>query len=68
MHWIYHTVRHVLVAWGYWAVLIGLLGEDAGLPLPGETILMFSAFLAHKDSQLSLFWIIVVGIIRAKSP
>lgn len=65
MHWIYHWVRWFLVHWGYWAVLIGLLGEDMGLPLPGETVLMFSAFLAAKTHQLSLVWIIVVGIIAA---
>lgn len=65
MHWIYHTVRYALVHYGYWAVLIGLLGEDMGLPLPGETVLMFSAFLAAKTHQLSIVWIIVVGILAA---
>lgn len=58
-------VRHLLVSWGYWAVLLGLLAENAGVPLPGETILMFSSFLAHKTATLSLTWIIVVGIAAA---
>jgi membrane protein DedA with SNARE-associated domain len=62
MHWLYHIIRHTLVHWGYWALLAGLLGENAGLPLPGETILMFSSFLAHKHTGLSLLWVIVVGI------
>jgi Uncharacterized membrane-associated protein len=62
MHWLYHTIRYTLVHWGYWAILAGLLGENAGLPLPGETILMFASFLAHKDTRLHLLWVILVGI------
>ena len=61
MHWMYHAVREFLNSWGYWAVLVGLLGEDAGLPLPGETVLMFASFLAHKDASLKIYWVIVVG-------
>jgi len=61
MHWLYHTVREVLTSWGYWAILAGLLGENAGLPVPGETVLMFASFLAHKDTKLELQWVIVCG-------
>lgn len=65
MEWLYHTVRHLLVHWGYWAVLAGLLGENAGLPVPGETVLIFAGFLSNKGSGLHLALIIVVGIIAA---
>jgi membrane protein DedA with SNARE-associated domain len=65
VHWIYESIRYYLVHWGYWAVLIGLLGEDAGLPLPGETVLLFASFLAHKTHQLGLIWVILVGIAAA---
>ncbi|HET6935360.1 MAG TPA: DedA family protein [Candidatus Angelobacter sp.] len=65
MHWIVDTVRHFLVAWGYWAVILGLIGEDAGLPLPGETILIFASFLAYKHHKLQVIWIIVAGVIAA---
>ncbi len=65
MHWLYHIIRHTLVKWGHLAVLAGLLGENAGLPLPGETVLMFASFLAHKHTRLSLTWVIVVGISAA---
>jgi len=67
MHWIVDTVRHYLIAWGYWAILLGLLAEDAGVPLPGETILIFASFLAYKHNQLSMLWIIVVGVLAATS-
>jgi len=65
MHWIYQAIRHFLVTWGYWAVLIGVAGEDAGLPIPGETTLMFAAFLAHKTAQLNIYWVIAVGTLAA---
>jgi membrane-associated protein len=62
MHWLYHIIRHTLVHWGYWAVIAGLGCENAGLPLPGETVLMFASFLAHKHTRLDLTWVIVAGI------
>lgn len=65
MHWLDHVVRHALLTWGYWAVLAGLLGENAGVPLPGETVLMFASFLAHKSPQLQLVWVIVIGTAAA---
>lgn len=65
MDWFYHAVRHFLESWGYWAVLIGVGAEDAGVPVPGETTLMFASFLAHKSGNLNIFWIIVVASIAA---
>lgn len=65
MNFLYHAIRHALVHWGYWAVMGCLLGEDAGLPLPGETTLMFASFLAHKNTPLHIEWIIVTGIVAA---
>ena len=62
MSWIAHIVQDALVHWGYLALIAGLMGEDAGLPLPGETVLMFASFLAHKTGQLSLTLLIVIGI------
>ena len=65
MHWIVNTVHHYLLAWGYWAIIVGLLGENAGLPLPGETILIFASFLAFKHEHFHYVWIIVAGIAAA---
>jgi membrane-associated protein len=65
MDWLYHIIREALVNWGYLAVAAALLGENAGLPLPGETTLMFSSFLAHKSTRLHIEWIIAVGIAAA---
>ena len=62
MHWFYHAIRHVLSSWGYWAVLAGLFSEDMGLPLPGETMLMFASFSTRKGTGLHIEWVILVGI------
>ncbi|MGH9740488.1 MAG: DedA family protein [Candidatus Acidiferrales bacterium] len=61
----YHTVRYALVHWGYLAVLAGLLLEHAGLPVPGETTLMFASSLAHKTAELQIQWVILTGIAAA---
>ncbi len=65
MHSILTSIQHYLATYGYWAVLLGLLGENAGLPLPGETILLLASFLAFQHHQLHLPWIIVVGVCAA---
>lgn len=66
MQWLAKIVRDALLHWGYLALAAGLLGEDAGLPLPGETVLMLASFLARKDhDQLSIAIIIPVGICAA---
>lgn len=65
MQWLYHWIRYALVHYGYWAVLGSLLAENGGLPVPGETTLMFASFLAHKTNQLNLAWVILVGIVAS---
>jgi membrane protein DedA with SNARE-associated domain len=62
-HHILDLLREALVHYGYWAVAAVLLLENAGLPLPGETILLLASFLAYSEHELRLPWIILVGII-----
>lgn len=65
MEWLAGVVQQVLARWGYLAVAAALLGENAGIPLPGETVLMYSSFLAHKTHQLSLVLVILVATAAA---
>jgi membrane-associated protein len=65
MHDLINTIRHFLVAWGYWAVALGLLLENAGVPVPGETVLILASVLSFNTHELRLPWIIVVGTIAA---
>jgi membrane protein DedA with SNARE-associated domain len=62
MHGIVDHVRYYLQTYGYWAVLLALLGENAGIPLPGETILICASFLAYQGQHLRLGPLILVGI------
>lgn len=60
-HTTYETLRSAVVHHGYWAVAGTLLLENAGIPLPGETILLLASFLAYSEHELQLSWIIVVA-------
>jgi membrane protein DedA with SNARE-associated domain len=58
-------LRAVIVQYGYWAVGGALLLENAGIPVPGETILLLASFLAYSEHDLQLSGIIVVATIFA---
>src|SRR6201997_5842229 len=58
-------LRGVIVQYGYWAVGGALLLENAGIPVPGETILLLASFLAYSEHDLRLQWIIVVATVAA---
>jgi membrane protein DedA with SNARE-associated domain len=62
---IFEMLRGYFAAYGYWTLFFGLLLENAGIPLPGETMLLFASFLAFSEQQLQLPWIIVTGIVAA---
>jgi len=59
------TLQHYVVQYGYWAVAISLLLENAGIPVPGETILLLASFLAFSREELELSYIIVVAVCAA---
>lgn len=65
VHWVYDTIRHLLNSWGYCVVVIGLLGENAGVPIPGETVLMFASFMANKGNSLQIEWLILIASAAA---
>jgi len=58
-------LRNAVVQYGYWAVGATLLAENAGIPVPGETVLLLASFLAYSQQELQLPWIIVVATIAA---
>lgn len=49
---------------GYWTVFLGVLLENAGLPVPGETALLFAGFLAYQG-QIDLKLAIATAIAGA---
>jgi membrane protein DedA with SNARE-associated domain len=64
-HHIFDLLRGALVHYGYWAVAAALLLENAGVPVPGETVLLLASFLAYTERDLHLGWIIAVGTVAA---
>jgi membrane protein DedA with SNARE-associated domain len=64
-HHIFELLRAALVHYGYWAVAVALLLENAGIPVPGESILLLASFLAYSEHDLTWGVIVVVGTIAA---
>jgi membrane-associated protein len=62
---LFDILRGYFGVYGYWTLFLALMLENAGLPLPGETVLLFASFLAFSEKQLSLPYIIVIGIAAA---
>ncbi len=50
--------------YGYWVIFFGVMLENAGLPVPGETVLLFAGFLAY-HGRLDLARAIVTAIVGA---
>lgn len=62
---ILELLRGYLAHYGYWTVAAALLLENAGVPVPGETILLLASFLAYSEHHLHLGYIILVGVCAA---
>jgi len=58
---LFEVLRSHFTTHGYWTLAITLLLENAGIPLPGETVLLFASFLAYQNHELNLDLIILVG-------
>jgi membrane protein DedA with SNARE-associated domain len=64
-HSIFQSLRAFVAEYGYWAVALALLCENAGIPVPGESTLLLASFLAYSEHHLHLGWIIVVATLAA---
>jgi membrane-associated protein len=64
-HSILELLRNAVVHYGYWAVAVALFLENAGVPVPGETVLLVASFLAFSQHDLQLPWIVVVATLAA---
>jgi membrane protein DedA with SNARE-associated domain len=56
-----NLTQHVISHYGYAAILIVVMLESAGLPLPGETILVSAAIVAGTRHSLDIRWVIVAA-------
>lgn len=63
-HTIFQTLSDFFAKYGYWVIFFGVMLENAGIPLPGETVLLFAGFLAY-HGKLGLLPSILVAIAGA---
>jgi membrane protein DedA with SNARE-associated domain len=61
---LYHILADFFSRYGYGVVFFGVMLENSGLPVPGETVLLFAGFLAY-HGQLRLRWAVVTAIVGA---
>jgi membrane protein DedA with SNARE-associated domain len=60
-------IQPLIVQHGYWAVFFIIMLESAGVPLPGETVLLLAAGYAGATGDLDIVWIIVAAASGAIS-
>jgi membrane protein DedA with SNARE-associated domain len=62
---VFEMLRAHFAVHGYWTVAFVLLLENSGIPVPGETVLLFASFLAYSEHRLYLPYIIATGVAAA---
>uniref|UniRef100_A0A832H5T2 DedA family protein n=1 Tax=Oscillatoriales cyanobacterium SpSt-402 TaxID=2282168 RepID=A0A832H5T2_9CYAN len=55
------SIQEFAQHYGYWAVFLGILLENVGIPIPGETVTLAGGFLAGND-QLN-YWLVLADAI-----
>lgn len=59
------TLTHLLMTYGYLAVLIFVAIESTGIPFPGETMLLVASIYAGTTHHLSIAFVIVAAAAGA---
>ncbi|MEL7038123.1 MAG: DedA family protein [Cyanobacteria bacterium J06592_8] len=58
------TIQEIAHQYGYWAVFLGIALENAGVPLPGETITLVGGFLAG-SGELNYWFVLSCAMVGA---
>lgn len=58
------TIQAIAHQYGYWAIFCGILLENMGIPIPGETVTLVGGFLAGSD-ELNYWYVLGVAIAGA---
>src|SRR6516165_8421797 len=61
------TIQHFIRDYGYPVLFIGVLLENAGIPVPGETAVLFAGFLSSPagGSHFYILWVILLTVAAA---
>jgi len=57
-------IQEIAHEYGYWAIFAGILIENTGIPIPGETITLVGGFLAG-SGELDYLWVLGTAILGA---
>lgn len=55
------TIQELAHQYGYWAIFCGILLENTGIPIPGETVTLVGGFLAGNDDLD--YWFVLASAI-----
>ncbi|NEQ48900.1 MAG: DedA family protein [Leptolyngbya sp. SIO3F4] len=58
------TIQSLAQDYGYWAIFFGIMLENMGLPIPGETVTLVGGFLAGSE-ELAYRWVLSSAIAGA---
>lgn len=58
----FHTFRELYLAYGYVALFVGVMLENAGIPVPGETAVLVAGFLSSPSGGAHLNLAVVIGL------
>src|SRR2546427_11515911 len=66
LHKSLQLIERVMSAYGYWAAFFGVMLENAGVPVPGETILLIAGyFAASRSDQFNLIRVMLTAATGA---
>ncbi|HVA23418.1 MAG TPA: DedA family protein [Chloroflexota bacterium] len=65
MHLAGQELMHLLDTYGYWAVLVFVMIESIGIPVPGETMLLTAAIYSGRGGHLLVGFIIAAAAAGA---
>jgi membrane protein DedA with SNARE-associated domain len=51
------NIQEIAHQYGYWAIFVGILLENLGIPIPGETVTLVGGFLA--GSEELKYWLVL---------
>jgi membrane protein DedA with SNARE-associated domain len=61
----FHTLQNMLHVFGYPAIVLFIMIECVGIPIPGETMLLLASFYAASDPQLQISLVILCAACGA---
>ena len=58
---VFTNIEQYIDQYGYWAVFVGVLLEDLGIPMPGETMLIAGATVAGSTGEMSIVLLLLTA-------